>query len=336
MSRDGDARLLLWQPRRPEATQMQAFRDLVNSKHGVCLSSYDDLYRWSVQEMQLFWSDFWSFAAIIASRSYKQVLEQGKRFDQVPKWFIGSRLNYTENLLEQRRSSDTDVAVIACCESHVAPGISFAELRTSVKRYATALRAAGVQPGDRVVGLLPNRIETLFAYLACVAVGAVWSCASPDFGSVAVLQRFSQISPILMFAVAAVVSNGKTFDQIDKLEQLVDQIPGLKKIVMIDAQVASVVAKRDAFCAKHRKLVSTLDSFLSVVESDEESFEYTQVLSRQERLSRWLTRVPLAAGTLRSSHVHSLLLWNNWTAKVHGALTWRHFDSASEGTHAPW
>lgn len=253
---------------------MDQFRRFINRKYSTSFSSYSDLYKWSVEEFETFWSEFWSFSGLICSEQFSQVIEKDKRFDQVPKWFIGSRLNYAENVLE--RGSDAAIAVIACTEHHVREKFTFSQLKSSIKKYAISMQNAGVKAGDRVAGLLPNTSETLFAYLATVAIGAIWSCTSPDFGSTAIVQRFCQIQPVLLFAVTDVRFNNKTFNQMDKLEEVVTQLPDLRKVVLIDVSDENSASKRDAFLAKHPKTCVKLESFL-VLESDSIAFQYFQV-----------------------------------------------------------
>ncbi|KAJ8313031.1 hypothetical protein KUTeg_010404 [Tegillarca granosa] len=111
--------------------------------------------------------------------------------------------------------------------------MTFKELYTSVAVYAAAMKAMGVQRGDRVVGYIPNCVEAVQAMLAAASLGAVWSSTSPDFGVQGVLDRFSQIRPKLIFSVNAVWYNGKIHNHIDKLTQVVKALPDLEKVVVI-------------------------------------------------------------------------------------------------------
>lgn len=276
MENGEDEREVLWHPDPNQTTRIDSFRQVINGKYSTSLSSYQDLYKWSVEEYETFWSEFWSFSGLIYSKNYDHVIEREKRFDEVPKWFTGSLLNYTENILE--RGCDSDIAVIACDETNVRHSVTFQELKVSVKQYASALRAMGVRPGDRVVGLLPNTMETLFAYLSCISIGAIWSCTSPEFGSTAIIQRFRQISPVVLFAVSAVDFNGKNFDQMTKLEEVIDQLPELKKIVIIDSGDGAVRGRIETFCANH-SIAMELPSFLTTAEPSCDSFQYAQVQS---------------------------------------------------------
>ena len=83
------------------------------------------------------------------------------------------------------------------------------ELFVAVARFAAALREAGIRPGDRVAGYLPNLPETIVAALGAAAVGAVWSSCSPDFGVQGVLDRFGQIEPRVLVAADGYFYGGK-------------------------------------------------------------------------------------------------------------------------------
>ncbi|NBU24515.1 MAG: acetoacetate--CoA ligase, partial [Gammaproteobacteria bacterium] len=112
-------------------------------------------------------------------------------------WFPGARLNYAENLLHLH---DDGPAIIAWDErAHAEPArrrsLTRRRLEAEVGRIAAGLRAAGVVPGDRVAGFLPNIPEAVVAMLAAASLGATWSSCSPDFGIAGVLDRFGQIAP---------------------------------------------------------------------------------------------------------------------------------------------
>ena len=188
---------LLWHPSESRSvdqssTQLQHFTRLIEHKFNVSLPTYDALYAWSVANYVQFWEEFWHFARIRHSRAYTCVLAdasdggQRRRVDDLPfKWFDAATLNYAENLLLLGERDDQHVAVYSYgeCFPNGVRRVTFGELRARVGRYQRALRRAGVRKGDRVVGYMPNVVETLEAMLAVASLGAVWSCASPDFGS---------------------------------------------------------------------------------------------------------------------------------------------------------
>ena len=111
--------------------------------------------------------------------------------------------------------------------------LSHAQLYAGVSRLAQALRAAGVQAGDRVVGYLPNLPQTVMAMLASASIGAIWSSCSPDFGVQGVLDRFGQIEPKVLFAADGYWYNGKAIDSLAKVAEIAQRLPTLARVVVV-------------------------------------------------------------------------------------------------------
>jgi acetoacetyl-CoA synthetase len=203
-------------------------------------SDYAGLWQWSVDRPEEFWPAVWEFCGVIADqgaggRPWDAVLEGGGRMAPPdptagPRWFRGARLNFAENLL---RFGDQRDAIVFWNELGRQRRLSFAELRAEVAHYAAALRGAGVAPGDRVAGWLPNLPEALIAMLATTSLGGVWSSCSPDFGDRAVLDRFGQIRPRVLFAADGYRFAGKEIDLLDRLDQVARALPETERIVVV-------------------------------------------------------------------------------------------------------
>jgi acetoacetyl-CoA synthetase len=202
---------------------------MVGERHGVACVDYDALWRWSVDHRDAFWQTVWDYCGVIASRPAEQVVVDA---DAMPgaRWFNGARLNFAENLLRRR---DDAVALVFRGEDRVASEVTFAELYTEVSRLAQALRAAGVQPGDRVAAYMPNIPGTVIAMLASASLGAVFSSCSPDFGVQGVLDRFGQIEPKVLFAADGCFYGGKTIDVIDRVAEIARRLPSIQQVVIV-------------------------------------------------------------------------------------------------------
>ncbi|XP_054450284.1 acetoacetyl-CoA synthetase isoform X2 [Pteronotus mesoamericanus] len=223
---------VMWEPNSKKITLMDQFREAVGAAWGLALENYHDLYQWSVDSYSDFWAEFWKFSGIISSCVYDEVVDTSKGVADVPEWFKGSRLNYAENLL--RHKENDKIALYVAREGKEEIGkVTFEELRQRVALFAAAMRKMGVKTGDCVSGYLPNGEHALEAMLAAASIGAIWSSTSPDFGMNAVMDRFSQIQPKLLFSVEAVVYNGKEHAHLDKLRQVVRGLPDLEKVVVI-------------------------------------------------------------------------------------------------------
>ena len=100
------------------------------------------------------------------------------------------------------------------------------------------MRALGVGRGDRVAALIANRPEAVVAMLATASLGAVWSSCSPDFGVDAVLDRFGQIEPKVLFATDGYFYNGKSIDSLPTVRAVAERLPQLAAIVIVPYRAA--------------------------------------------------------------------------------------------------
>jgi acetoacetyl-CoA synthetase len=221
----------LWVPseERIRNANITRFIQLVNEKFSLKIDGYQALYQWSVDSREDFWASVWEFGKVIASRPYEKVLEDSPSMIGA-KWFVGSRMNYAENLLRFR---DDRVALTFKPEGGQTVRITYAELYDRVARMAKSLRDAGVVQGDRVVGYVPNMIETIIAMLSATSIGAIWSSCSPDFGIKGVLDRFGQIQPKVLFTANGYWYNGKSHDSLKRISGVIRELPSVEKVVVI-------------------------------------------------------------------------------------------------------
>ena len=221
----------LWSPTSQQIREanLTAFIERVGRRYDASVTDYPSLYDWSIRQPEPFWRSVWDFCDIQAACCGDRVVED---FDKMPgaRWFPEARLNFAENLLRYR---DRRPALVSWDELGRRRSLSYAQLYRQVAGLAAALRSAGVQPGDRVAGFLPNLIETVAAMLATTALGAVWSSCSPDFGARGVVDRFGQIQPKVLFTVDGYTYAGKSIDLRSRLREIVDRLTGLQKVVVI-------------------------------------------------------------------------------------------------------
>jgi len=201
---------------------------------------YDRLYRWSIDHPERFWPELWRYCGIIAEERtgrdpWDEVVVGLDRMappDPIlgPRWFLGARLNFAENLL---RFADEREALVSWNESGRRMALSYADLQRAVAAVVAALRAHGIVPGDRVAGFMPNIPETVVAMLATASLGAVWSSCSPDFGVKGVLDRFGQIAPRVLFAADGYRYAGKEIDSLSRVREIVAQLPSIERVVVV-------------------------------------------------------------------------------------------------------
>src|SRR3984957_2098834 len=232
----------LWQPSEAdrEAAEMTRFMRHAAQRSGRELSIYDDLWRWSVEELEDFWASIWEFCGVRASRGYERVLAERRM--PGAEWFAGAELNYAENMLSRSlRDEDADggwrerdtVAVVHSSELRDIDELTWGELSDRVAAAAGGLRALGVGRGDRVVAYMPNIPETLIAFLATASIGAIWSSAAPEFGARSVIDRFAQIEPKVLLAVDGYRHGGKDFDRGTAVGEILAELPSVRHAVRV-------------------------------------------------------------------------------------------------------
>ncbi|TLX58476.1 acetoacetate--CoA ligase [Stutzerimonas nosocomialis] len=221
----------LWtpSPERVAATRMDAFRRFVSERYALDLPGYDALHAWSVAERAAFWQAIADFFEVRFAQPATSVLEEGPQMPSA-RWFPGATLNFAEHLLRRR---DERPALVAIAEDGTRETLTHAELAAHVAGLQRSLREAGVGVGDRVAAFMPNTWQTIVGMLACTSLGATWSSCSPDFGTQGVIDRFGQIEPKVLIACAGYRYAGKTLDLTAKLNEILQQLPSLQRLIVV-------------------------------------------------------------------------------------------------------
>jgi len=221
---------ILWKPSKDQinSSQLEAFRLQVNSRFNLKIENYSELHSWSISNIKDFWKAIWGFMAIKCSSNYNQVVDDENKMPGA-KWFDGLLFNFAENLL---RIKSDKAAIIFQSENADSKIISYNELYDEVEKVASTLRKMGIKNGDRIVGIMPNLAETVIAMLATTSIGAIWSSCSPDFGTQGILDRFTQINPKIIFASDGYFYKGKSFDSLNKLKDLLNHLPSVRKVII--------------------------------------------------------------------------------------------------------
>lgn len=221
---------LLWEPSELDKTSSNIARYLrwLIDNRGLRFDSYDDLWRWSVSDLEGFWSSIWEFFQVKAHQPFRRVLSERRM--PGARWFEGAHLNYAEHALSRR---DDHPAVISRSEIRPTATLTYGELYSQAAACAAGLRRLGVKPGDRVVGLMPNSPEAVVAFLATASIGAIWSSCSPEFGLRSVVDRFRQIEPRVLIAVDGYQYKGTRYDRLPSVAELQATLPTLKATVIV-------------------------------------------------------------------------------------------------------
>ncbi|MUV38335.1 Acetoacetate--CoA ligase [Lentibacillus sp. JNUCC-1] len=222
---------LLWEPdsKRKQASNIQTYMQWLKDKQGKDFSGYHDLWKWSVNDIEGFWASIWDYFDLQSDHPYKTVLTThgmpGAR------WFPETTVNYTEHIFRDRNWDEP--AIIHASEMRNTAELSWGELYRNTAAVQQTLKMLGVRKGDRVVAYVSNIHETIASFLAVASLGAIWSSASPDFGTESVIDRFKQIEPKVMITVDGYSYNGKAFNRLDTIEQIQDELPTLEATITI-------------------------------------------------------------------------------------------------------
>jgi acetoacetyl-CoA synthetase len=222
---------LLWEPSTElvERSRLTEFMRWLTRERGLAFAGYQELWQWSVDDLDGFWSATWEFFEVQADGDPSPVL--ASRGMPGAQWFPNTSLNYAEHVFAGKR--DEEVAILHASELRDLGELRWGELREQVAAAAAGLRRLGVGRGDRVVAYMPNIPEAIVAFLATASIGAVWSSCSPDFGPASVVDRFAQIEPKVLFAVDGYRYGGKDFDRREVVARLQESMPTLERTVVL-------------------------------------------------------------------------------------------------------
>ncbi|KAK0868592.1 hypothetical protein LTR87_014078 [Friedmanniomyces endolithicus] len=230
---------MLWQHPSPHDTQMWEFLQRVNNRYNKSFTTYDELFQWSIKDIEQIWGEIWEYCGIRASQPYKTVVTDNKTMFPRPTWFDGALLNFAENLLYPTQHVDEDAPAVIAATETTRETVSWKELRERVRQCQAGMLAMKLQSGDRVAGYVANHTNALVAMLAATSLGAIWTAVSPDTGVTAVLDRMIQIEPVLLFTDNAVMYNGKTHPVLPKVKEIMASMPSLKATIVFET-VASM------------------------------------------------------------------------------------------------
>jgi len=212
-----------------ENARVTDFAAFVRRETGAAAGTYQELWQWSVEDLDTFWRLLWDYFDVVGSRPDVALAD-----DRMPgaRWFPGAELNFVDQVLRNARSDRPAIV-------HVTEGdgpdveLSWDELTHQIGAFAQTLRELGVQRGDRVVGYLPNIPEAVVAFLATASLGAVWSVCGQDYTASAALNRLGQLDPVVLVAADGYIFDGKTHDKRDEITSVQASLPSLKATVLV-------------------------------------------------------------------------------------------------------
>jgi acetoacetyl-CoA synthetase len=215
-------------------TEIGRFLTWLERERGLTFAGYEELHRWSVDDLDGFWSAVWEHFGVRGHSPYDAVL--GRREMPGAEWFPGATLNYAEHALGLLDNPDQDAdetAVLGYSQTRDRVELTWGQLRDQVARARAGLQRLGVGRGDRVVAYLPNIPETLVAFLATASLGAIWASCAPEFGARSVVDRFGQVEPKILLAVAGYGYGSKDVDRREQVAEIRDGLPTVEHVVHV-------------------------------------------------------------------------------------------------------
>ncbi|EAT82392.1 hypothetical protein SNOG_10057 [Parastagonospora nodorum SN15] len=237
---------LLWKHSDPESTAMHKYLQEVNRAHNLQLTSYQELHKWSISNIDAFWQSVWKFVGVRAEGDASQAVDPDASMFPRPTFFKNTRLNFAENLLFPTQDVDPQAPAIIAVTETTRETVTWEELRERVRLCQAGMIALGLEEGDRVAGYVANHTNALVAMLAATSLGCVWTAVSPDTGVHAVLERLRQIEPTLLFADNAAFYNGRSHPVLPKVDEIARGLPSLQGVVIfttvasVDVEVKSI------------------------------------------------------------------------------------------------
>ena len=216
----------LWKPSKDKVKNslLEEFSKFSNLKPN---SSFKEIWNWSVKNPKIFWSKLWDFSKIVGDKG-EEIIRENKVFNET-KFFPDSKINYAENILKKKND---EIAINFLSENGFEDSITWKHLNEKVCKFSTYLKSLKLKKGDRVAAYVPNKIETIIAFLACAKNGIIWSSCSPDFGVQGVVDRFMQIEPKLLITCDYYFYNGKKIDILKNVEDILKKIKSVEKAVV--------------------------------------------------------------------------------------------------------
>jgi acetoacetyl-CoA synthetase len=222
----------LWSPspERIASARVTQFQTYVEQRLNRKFASFDELWRWSISDLNGFWQAIWDYHDVKSHTPYGKPLSV--RMMPGAKWFSGATLNFVEHVFKNRALTSAAISYVG--ENGSRHDVSWVALESRVASLAQQLRQLGVTKGDRVAAFLPNTSECIVAFLATASVGAIWSVCAPDMGPVSVLDRFKQIEPKVLLACSSYEYGGKVFDRQVVVDELKASLPTVQTLLMME------------------------------------------------------------------------------------------------------
>jgi acetoacetyl-CoA synthetase len=191
------------------------------------VSDFQSLHKWSIENKETFWRYVFEDSGVVGTLGDKGIVEHGF-LDS--KFFPDAKLNIVDTLL---KGDDEQIVITEISESGAKKQYTRGQVRLIANQVAFGLQQLGLKEGDVVSAIVANVAETAFFALGALKIGAIFSSTSADFGTATVLDRFEQIRPKVLLVTTNYQYNGKEISCLEKIAEIVSQLPSLEKVIAI-------------------------------------------------------------------------------------------------------
>jgi len=221
------------------------------------LSDYQAAYKKSVEDPESFWAEI--AGAFKWHRKWDKVLEWNFK-DPMVKWFLGGKLNITENCLDRHLSERPDQPAIIWEPNNPAEDyrvLTYKELHFKVCQFAHVLKNNGVKKGDRICIYMPMVPELAVALLACARIGAIHSVVFGGFSAQSISDRIQDAECSLVITADGVFRGNKQIPLKSVIDEALLNCPSVQRVIVLcrTRVPVSMIKGRDCWWEEEIELV---------------------------------------------------------------------------------
>ncbi|HZX75138.1 MAG TPA: AMP-binding protein, partial [Cyclobacteriaceae bacterium] len=197
-------------------------------------AKYQEVYKKSIEQPEQFWEEI--ATDFTWRKKWDKVLEWDFKKAQV-KWFVGGKLNITENCIDRHLSARSNQTAIIWEPSNPegeAKHITYKELHEQVCRVGNMLKANGIKKGDRICIYMPMVPELAYAILGCARIGAVHSVVFAGFSAGSLVDRIKDSDCKLVLTADGAIRGDKKTDLKSIIDEALTKCPGVKTCIMLE------------------------------------------------------------------------------------------------------
>lgn len=215
---------------------------------------YQNQYNASLQNPETFWSSV--AEDFVWRKKWTRVLEWDFHKPEV-KWFIGAKLNITENCIDRHLAGQADQIAILWEPSdpkEEAKKITYRQLHEQVCKVGNMLKAHGIKKGDRVCIYMPMVPELAFAVLGCARIGAVHSVVFAGFSSGSLADRINDAGCKMILTADGAFRADKKIELKKIVDEALEKCPAVEKVIVLERTGSQPAMKSGRDCWWHDEI----------------------------------------------------------------------------------